>query len=177
MRELDFTDIMNEVAEQGIKAESSQGRTVPTGRYRLRYQGHKAQIGDTGGPFLSFNVAFENDGHRKGSGFLEVMWKKERNNNGKLTRRAQLYGQLLTALDLPEETPVHKVADAFQGSLIGAYVTETLRSPEGAYVEVGAERRETDGKLRVVNREEANNLVATGWVMRNYVQNVFKPKV
>lgn len=174
MRELDITEIMNEVGEQGIKAESAQGRTVPTGKYRLRYQGHKAQIGDTGGPFLSFNVVFENDGQRKGSGFMEVTWKKERNASGKLTRRSQLYGQLLSTLDLPEETPVPEVAEAFQGSIVGAYVTETLRSPEGQYVEVGAERRETDGRLRVVPRDEANQLVAGGWTMRNYVQNVYK---
>jgi len=178
MRELDITEIMNSVAEKGLVGEATVPKTVPTGKYTIRYQGAKAYEDDNNGtPFMSYNIIFEQDGVRKGSGFMKATWTKERNiNTGKLTRRAQLFGQLLKALDLPEDTPVPKVSDAFQSSLLGAFVTESLMSPERQFVQIGDEHEERDGQTSQVTRTEANELISVGWTPYNSVVNVYKLK-
>ena len=173
LREMDITELMNEMADEGLKAESTLARTVPTGKYTLRYQGFKAYEDDKGIPFASYNVIFEQDGIRKGSGFFKATWKKERASTGKLTRRASLYGQLLKALDLPEDTPVQKVADSFQSQLLGAFVIESLMSPENQFVRIG-EHQERDGQVVEVTRREANDLIASGWKPFNSVNSVYK---
>ena len=132
MRELDISEILNEMAEKGLVGEATVPKTVPTGKYTVRYNSYKGYEDENNGtPFVSINVAFEQDGNKKGTGFIKATWKKERNpNTGKLTRRAQLFGQLVKALDQTEDTPVPKVMDAFQSSLLGAFVTESLMTPK-----------------------------------------------
>jgi len=176
LRELEISEIMNEVAESGLKGEATIVRTVPTGKYALRSQGGKAYVDDTEVPYLNVNVIFEQDGARRGSGFLKATWKKERTTTGKLTRRASLYGQLLKALDLPEDTPVPKVLDAIQATVLGAYVTEGLKSPDGLFVGIGAEHRDREGTPQQVTKEEAQSLIAAGWTPFNSIVNVFKLK-
>ena len=176
MRELDISEIRDEVAEQGLKSEATIIKTVPTGKYALRHQGSKAYADDEGNPYLNINVTFEQDGIRKGSGFLKATWKKERTSTGRLTRRATLYGQLLKALDLPESTPVNQVLDAIQATVLGAYVTEGLKSPEGLFVSVGPEHRDRDGVAQQVTREETQVLIANGWTPFNSIANVYKWK-
>lgn len=180
LRSLDITEILNEVADKGLVGESTIPRTVPTGKYTLRYQSvsfYEDTSVDPAIPFLNVNVIMEQDNQRKGSGFLKCTWKKERNpSTNKLTRRAQLYGQLLKALDLPEDTPVSKVGDAFQGQLVGAFITEGLRSPDSQFVQIGDEMRERDGQTVEITRERANQLIGEGWIPYNSFVNVFKIK-
>ena len=194
-RELDISEIQDEVSSANLREEATANRTIHTGAYNLQFQGVKVQENDAGQRSLSFNVAFmdQASGERKGSGFFNAAWEsryREGANGKYLEKDSKLYGQMLKVFDLPSGTGPKAVVDAFTNAMVGGFVTETLVSPEGVqpakYLDVvnpetgdpkvdgATQKRIGDGKA--IARKDMGSLVETGWRAKNYIQSISKAK-
>ena len=171
LRELDINEIAAQVMDPSTYVEANRPPTLRTGSYVLRFRDFKGQANDEGQEWIRFSTDAEQEGTRKGSQFVSVTPHTYRRDTGKLDRMTVLYGQFLKALDLPagESSPASLVA-AFQNAPVRAFITETLRAPEG-------------GKYVSVKYTESGDydsdtiaLLDSGHIPQNFVQNVGKVK-
>ena len=169
-QELDISAIADQVADKTALAEANRPRTIKGGNYRLHYADHKVQLGD--GPDATPYVHFQADaidlasGERRGVIFFNISGIEKRNpTTGKLTKDFKLFANMVKALEA-EANPV-AVIEAFRNADVTAFVTETMQSPEkDKYLTVG----------RDVKEEEVADLLASGYTLNNYVQNIGRLK-
>ena len=168
-QELDISAIADQVADKSALAEANRPRTIKGGNYRLHYADHKVQLGD--GPDATPYVHFQADaldlasGERRGVIFFNISGIEKRRETGKLAKDFKLFANMVKALET--EGSVIEVINGFRNADVTAFVTETMQSPEkDKYLTVG----------RDVKEEEVADLLASGYTLNNYVQNIGRLK-
>jgi hypothetical protein len=163
MRDLDLSSLINETASNALVAEATAPKTLPTGRYLVRFRDVRAQENDDGYRFLHFAADAEADGRRIGTLYFDASPVERRAASGRLAREPRLFAQLAKALGVPQPS-VGAVIEAFQRvGVVGAYVREVLISPE----------RDRYLDASNLSPSERQDLVAAGYTAKNYVESIF----
>lgn len=168
IEELNIADIaQNVVDDPSAAAEATRPRTVPTGGYRLHFRDVTGQQPDTGGaPYLRFtaDVLDPHSGERRGTVYFNATWVSERDDRGQLRGDFKRFVSLAKATQA--ELNVSAVIEGFRNADVSAFITETIKTPEGEYMTVGGRGS------RTVAPADVPDLLLAGATIANYVQNI-----
>lgn len=156
--------------------ESFDRMTVPTGRYKfvatkvetvqggedhpvpgLQKRPYVKVFGKLVGP-----DPVTGEEKRKGSVGFDASWEVRRTDNGKMDRFAKLWGQVVTALGIPDAS-IGETVNALKSYPVELYVTEGFKDP-------------AEGWRTIRDEEKRKEVRKAGYDTRNFVDSVSKAR-